>query len=153
MAWFLGSGARSVPAFGFERFPALELREQQRLDLRAALLVGAQNIGRLPVVIGSGHFFRELLLLGFESADLARQRFQLAGLLVRKLGPTLFFHGCSLLLRNRFLLHASLPHIVAIAAGVLFPFPVAFRGERLRDDVVQERAVVRNKQDSAGVIL
>src|SRR3954471_17902169 len=37
-------------ALGFERFPALELRHEQALDLVRALAVGAQDVGGLAVV-------------------------------------------------------------------------------------------------------
>ena len=40
-----------------------------------------------------------------------------------------------------------------VAAGVLFPDTVAFGGKRLRDDVVEEGAVVRDEEDGAGVVL
>ena len=70
--------------------PALELLVQERLDLGGALLVGAQDGGRLLVVLGRAHPGEERLLLGFEGLDLLRQSLQLAGFLVAELGFLLF---------------------------------------------------------------
>src|SRR6185503_745698 len=85
-AAFLLRGARSVQAFRLERFPALELFQQQAVDLDMAALVLAQHLGRLAVVLRRRHLFRELLLLGFQRFDFAREGFELAGFFVGELG-------------------------------------------------------------------
>src|SRR5438105_4168885 len=86
----LGSSALLEATFGwllfFQFFPALELLHEQGLDLRAALAVGAQGVGGLPVILGIVHPGVQRLLLGFEGFDLLRQRLQLAGFFVAELG-------------------------------------------------------------------
>src|SRR6185295_13429908 len=152
-AAFLLRGARSVQAFRLERFPALQLLQQQAVDLDVAALVLAYGVGRLAVVIGAGHFFRELLLLGFQRLDLARQGFELAGFLVGELGAGLFFCKRGLLRTSFFLLNRPLAQGVAVAAGVFLPRSVSFGGDGLRDHVVEEGSVVGDEEDGAGVIL
>src|SRR5436305_15172211 len=71
---------------GFQRFPGLEFRHEQALDLGRALAVGAQDVGRLAVVVGLVHARVERALLGFQRFDLLRQGFELAGFLVGELG-------------------------------------------------------------------
>src|SRR5688572_32910447 len=70
---------------GFQRFPALELFHEQLFDLGAAALILAQDFGRLAVVVGRNHLCGELLLLGLQRLDLARQGFELAGFFVGEL--------------------------------------------------------------------
>jgi len=72
-AFLLLRGSRSVQAFRFERFPALELFQQQALYLDVAALVLAQHVGRLAVVLRRRHLFGELLLLGFVGEVVDRQ--------------------------------------------------------------------------------
>src|SRR3954471_15870500 len=145
-----------TPVSFFERMPALELLHEQRFDLGASRAVGAQRFWALPEVVGSAHLGGERLLLGLERLDFARQRFELAGFFVAELHPP----GTSPL---RFATRApclgvasnggTLALIVGVSPRILAPHATALGGEGLRDDVVEERAVVRHEEEGAGIVL
>ena len=109
------------------------------------------------VVRGTCHFFEQLLLLGLKRVDFLRQRLELTLFLIGELyalraGRLRLSRLFSLRHRGRSGLRTTVLHPVRISADILMPLTVSFCREHLRHGVIEEAAVMRHKDQSAGII-
>src|SRR6185437_13603513 len=151
--------AHQAAALGFQRLPALELRQQQCLYLLEPLAIGADLRSALQVIVRRAHAGVDRRLLLLQRLDLAGKRGELPLLLVaesrarlglcRWRGAIARALAAGLDARRR----ASLPQPVTVAAHVFAPCPTALGGERLRHYVVEKAAVMAHEQQRAGVVL
>src|SRR5690349_15714981 len=107
---------------------------------------------------GIGEPRGERRLLALERLDPRGQRLELARLPVAELRALGLGGGRRrrrrlARLRLLFLRRRARALPVAVAAGVLLPAAVAFVGDGLGDDVVEEGAVVADEEEGAGVVL
>src|SRR5690606_31609818 len=120
------------------------------------------DFGRVPEVVGRRHLRMQRRLLGLQRLDPPGQGFELSLLAIVEL-PLPSRPGAGVGRRRRerraCLAHRlrrgrrALSQPVLVATDVLAPGSVAFGRDRLRHDIVEERAIVTDEQQRALVLL